>query len=554
MIDTASSVHGTELSLTLDAICPQTIHDALQRAVAIGPDIEAIVGPDTRWTFAELSAETARIRAALVASGVQRGDHVGVCLGNGARWISLFFAIGSIGAVTVPINTRFLGEEIAYVLRQAKVRTLFIADQFLRIDFIDMLRGICPAIDHRLPDPTFPHLEDVIVIGSDVPDGACSWSDFATRGTNDTPADCTADDILLMQFTSGTTSFPKGVMLAQKNMLTNAFFVGARVGLRPADRYHSARPFFHVAGTTLSILAALMHATTLITMERFEPGAALQQLESERCSHVSGNDTMVLMLLNHPDLKTRKLVLRGGWAAATPTVMKRFMYELGARQACTTYGMSETSPNLAISCWWEPDAVREQCLTRLQPGMEVRIRDVTSGKDCPPGTAGEILTRGWAIMQGYYDKPDETAAMFDDDGWLMTGDLGRLDENGRLEFIGRTREILRVGGENVSPREVEDVLHKHPKIRHAQIVGVPDERLDEVPAAFVVLKDGETANPADLLEWARTQMAGFKAPRYLEIVADFESIGMTASGKIKRKDLRAYAMKILGLSELDRTG
>ena len=535
-------------------LCPQTTDAALRRAVLIGPDIEAVVAPDGRMTYAELAREVAAIRAALVAAGIRRGDHVGICLGNSVRWVALFLAIGSIGAVTVPVNTRFRGDEIAYVLNQAKVRMLFLADRLLKIDFIEMVRGICPSIDAVLPGAEFPLLERIVVLGDDVPAGTTGWDMFMAGAEGEAEPDCTPDDVLLMQYTSGTTSFPKGVMLPHSNMLTNAYVVGTRVGLRTADRYHSARPFFHVAGTTLSILCSLQHVSTLVTMERFDAGEALKLLEDERCTHFTGNDTMVLMLLNHPDVKTRRLCLRGGWAAATPTVMKRFMTELGAREAVTTYGMSETSPNISVSCWWEPEEVRAQSLMRIQPGLELRIRDTETGEDCAVGTAGEIVVRGYSVMRCYFDKPKETAEVLSEDGWLSTGDLGRLDGNGRLEFVGRAKDILRVGGENVSPVEVEDVLHRHPKIRHAQVVGVPDRRLVEVPAAIVVLNPGQEAEAAELLDWAREQIAGFKAPRYLEIVSDFESIGMTASSKVKRKDLAAWAVKAFGLENEGLTG
>lgn len=534
-------------------LCAQTTAAALERAITLCPDVEAIVGPDGRVTYAELGARVAEIRAALVAAGVQHSDHVGLCAGNGVRWVALFLAISSLGAVTVPINTRFRTDEITYALRQSRVRTLFVVDKLLNVEFIPMLRAICPGIDNAaaaLPDPALPDLHKIIVIGADVPAGAQGWDDFMAGGRSlsaPPPVNCAPDDILLMQYTSGTTSFPKGVMLPHSNMLTNGFVVGGRMGLRAADRYHSARPFFHVSGTTLSILAAIHHCATLVTMERFEPAEALRLLEEERCTHISGNDTMVLMLLNHPDRKTRKLHLRGGWAAATPSVMRRFMHELGAREAVGTYGLSETSPNISVGCWWEPEELRLHSM-RLQPGIELRIRNTETGEDCAIGETGEILVRGWIVMRGYFDKPEETRATIDADGWLATGDLGVQPSEGRLTFAGRAKDILRVGGENVSPVEVEDFLHRHPKIRHAQAVGVPDARLVEVVAAVVVLNDGEQAEPEELLEWARGQMAGFKAPRYLMIIDDFESVGMTASSKVKRKDLAAFAARAFGLA------
>lgn len=525
--------------------CFLTVDAALSRAAALAPDVEAIVASDGRLTFAELAREVAMLRDALAAAGIKHGDHVGLCLGNGATWMSLFLALGSLGAVTVPVNTRFRAEELAYCLRQSRVMLLFIADRFLRVDFIAMLRGICPGLDDALPDPALPDLRRVVVVGDDVPAGATSFAAFQAAQA---PAEaaCAPDDVLLMQYTSGTTSFPKGVLLTHANMLGNAFVSGGRIGFRIADRYHSARPFFHVAGSTLSVLSALQHMVTLVTMNRFEPEEALRLMEAERCSHFAGNDTMALMLLNHPSRAQRKLHLRGAWAAASPAVMRRIIDELGARECVAGYGLSEASPNIAQSCWWEPEEVRIASRMRPQPGIEIRIRG-EDGADCPADAPGEIIVRGWNVMRGYYDKPAETAEALSPDGWLSTGDLGALDDDGRLRFLGRVKDIVRVGGENVSPAEVEDVLHRHPAVRQAAVVGVPDSRLMEVTAAFVIANEGTACEPDTVIAWCRGQMAGFKVPRHVWVVEEFESIGMTASSKVQKKPLAAHARKLLGL-------
>ena len=531
------------------ATCPLTTADALARAAFLAPDVEALVAGDGRLTYAEFAAEVARLRADLAAAGIGRGDHVGLCLGNGVAWVSLFLALGSLGAVTVPINTRFRAEEMAYALRQSRVGTLFIADRFLSIDFIVLLRSICPAIDTALPDPALPDLHRVVVLGADVPQAdvpaACLPFESLRTDAAPPPASCEPDDVLLMQYTSGTTAFPKGVLLTHRNMLGNAFVSGGRIGFRIADRYHSARPFFHVSGSTLSVLSALQHMVTLVTMDRFEPGAALRLMETERCTHFSGNDTMALMLLDHPGRAEHRLTLRGAWVAASPAVMRRVIDELGAAECVAGYGLSEASPNIAQSCWWEPEAIRVASRMRPQPGLELRIR--TDGTDLPPGQAGEIQVRGWSIMRGYYEKPAETAATLDAEGWLATGDLGRLGDDGRLEFLGRIKDIVRVGGENVSPAEVEDVLHRHPAIRQAAVVGVPDPRLIEVVATFVIPADGTTCDPQAIITWCAGQLAGFKVPRHVFVVDGFGAIGMTASSKVQKQKLAAHARHLLGL-------
>ena len=529
------------------SLCPLTTHATLTRAALLAPEVEAIVAPGSRLTFAGLETRVADIRDSLGALGVRHGDHVGLCLGNGPDWIAIFLALGSIGAITVPINTRLRAQEIAYALHQSRVTTLFMADRLLRVDFTAMLRTICPGIDTHLPDPALPDLRRLIVLGEDVPAAALTWTAFLAQRTPTAPA-CTPDDTLLIQYTSGTTAFPKGVLLRHRSMLGNGFVSGGRMGLRIADRFHSARPFFHVAGSSLSVLACLQHAATLVTMERFEPGEALALMETERCTHLSGNDTMALMLLNHPDRARRTLHLRGAWAAASPTIVQRIIDELGARECVVGYGLSEASPNIAQSCWWEPEDVRVSGAMRPQPGIEVRIVD-ERGAPLPAEANGEIQARGYTVMRGYFDKPAETAAALSPEGWLSTGDLGRLDTAGRLHFAGRAKDLIRVGGENVAPAEVEDILNRHPAIRQAVVVGVPDPRLMEVPCAFIILNDGhpEPGTAAAVLEWGRQNMASFKAPRYVQVVDGFEEIGMTASSKIQKKQLRDHATRLLGL-------
>lgn len=530
----------------LPDVCPLTTGAALRRAVAVGPEIEAVVSPQGRITYAELNAEVTRIRGALAASGVERGDHIALCLGNGPRWVALFLAISSLGAVTVPLNTRFQPDELAYALRQSRASRLFVTDRFLKIDFIAMLREICPGVDTALPDPGLPALREVIVLGDEVPAAARSWTDFIAHGSDARePSGCDADDVALIQYTSGTTAYPKGVLLTHRGMCANAFFSGARMGLRPGDRFHSARPFFHAAGSTLSVLASVQHVATLVTMDRFEPGEALRMMEAERCTHFSGNDTIALMLLGHPDLARRKLRLRGAWAAASPAIVRRIIDELRATECVVGYGLSEASPNIAQSAWWEDEEIRASGRMLPQPGVLVRIRDTDTGELCPPGHVGEIQVRGWNVMRGYHSMPDETKAVLSPDGWLSTGDLGKQGADGRLEFIGRAKELIRVGGENVSPAEIEDVLHRHPKIRQAAVVGVPDDRLMEVPFAFVVLAAGVAADPDEILSWTRDRLARFKVPRYLRVVDSFEAMGMTASSKVQKRHLSAYAEKLL---------
>jgi fatty-acyl-CoA synthase len=436
--------------------------------------------------------------------GIERGDHVGILMGNDEHWLSLFYGAALIGAVTVPVNTRFKTAEIDFCLRQADCKLLFYVNRFLGIDFGAMVR-----------ETRFRNAFD---IGKGLPSQPFS------------PVEVSPEDILLIQFTSGTTAYPKGVMLTHDNMLRDAWAAGTRVGIRADDRYFNCRPFFHVAGTTLSALMALVAGACLVTLPTFEAGAALEMMERERCTLVSGNDTLFQMMMGHPDFPKRTLRLRGGWAAAGPQTMRAIIDKLGAGAVCAAYGLSEASPNVVMSDWRDPEELRVQGLAKPHDGVELRI-----------SAEGEIQVRGWNVMRGYYNNPEANATAFTADGWLRTGDRGELTPDGRLRMSGRLKDVFRVGGENVAPAEVEEVLLAHPAVETAQVIGVPDARLGEVGCAYVTLKSG--TSEAELLDWCKQRCANFRVPRYLKIVEDFEAIGMTASGKVQKTKLREHALR-----------
>lgn len=449
----------------------------------------------------------------------------------------------------MPINTRLRPDEIRYQLAQGDVRLLFLADRLLNVDFLDLFAAVARGTGAGFPQPDLPSLAEVVLLGGGSAPHLRPLAEFlAAAGPEDAApfAAITPDMPALVQFTSGTTSLPKGALLSHGAMSRNASAVAARIGMAPGDRYLSARPFFHVAGTTLSILLSASCGATLVTMTRFEPGEAVRLMEREGCTHFSGNDTMFLMLLDEPRAQAVSR-LRGGWAAAGPQTMRRAMEELGAQGLVSCYGLSEASPNVAASDHRDPPADRIEGWMRVHEGVDLRIADPETGTALPPGSAGEIQLRGWPLMLEYYRMPAETAASFTPDGYLRTGDLGVLRADGQLRFAGRLKEIIRVGGENVSPQEIESVLLRHPQIAQAQVVGVPDPRLVEVPAAYVVPRAGQTLDPAALGGWLKDRIAGFKCPRHIAVVPSFDGFGMTASSKIRKQDLRADALARFGL-------
>jgi fatty-acyl-CoA synthase len=530
----------------------QNLEQALARAAAEWPDTEALVIAGRRLSYRGLEQSAQAIARALRAAGIGHGDHVAVCMGNAVEWVQFFYGAAIIGAVTVPVNTRFKADELAYCLKQADVKLLLTADRFLKIDFIAMLRQLCPALDYRLPDAALPQLGDIIVLGDNIPTGATDYNKWLARGAwapavNAKPVD--PDDTLLIQYTSGTTSYPKGVMLSHDNMLRNAACVAPRFDCGAGDRYYSARPFYHVAGTTLSMLAALTTGATLLSSPHFEPGEALRMMAEERCTITSGNDTMFLMMCSHPAFGRYPVRLKSGWASAGAEASRQIIEQMGMRGLCHAYGLSEASPNVCMS-WFDDDQdKRIGGWAHVLDDVEVEIRDPATGRAQPPGQPGEILVRGVSVMKGYYKMPEQTAQTIDAEGWLHSGDLGVMDAEGRLRFLTRVKDVFRVGGENVAPAEVEDVLHRHPAIKQAQVIGVPDPRLIEVPAAYIILRDGAAASPDDIIAWSRERMANFRVPRYVRIVDSFEHIGMTGSAKVQKNKLRAHALTDLGLQE-----
>ena len=393
---------------------PRTLGEFL---AAQPPRADALVTPTRRLSHGELLAAARSVARAMHGLGLRKGDHAAILMGNDEYWLTLFYGAALLGVVTVPVNTRFKAAELEFCLKQADCKAVFLAPTFLGNDYAAMLRGI--------------ELEHKVVLGE-----AC-WREFAARDRGQKiPSRVKPDDLLLIQFTSGTTAYPKGVMLTHDNMLRNAWAAALRMGVRPQDRYFNCRPFFHVGGSTLSALVCLVYGACLVTLPTFEAGAALAMMETERCTLTSGNDTIFQLLMGHADFSKRTLVLRGGWAAAGPETMKQIIHALGAKHICAAYGLAEASPNVVMSDWRDAEALRVQGLATPLPGLQLRTLD------------GEIQVRGWSVMRGYYNNPDATARAFTEDGWLRTGDLGELHAGGRLRMLGRLQDAYHATAES----------------------------------------------------------------------------------------------------------
>ncbi|MGZ3361186.1 MAG: AMP-binding protein, partial [Xanthobacteraceae bacterium] len=410
---------------------PKTLYAFVAERAETRGDAQALVTTTARLSYRSQRAAVRRAAKAMHALGVQRGDFVGILMGNDETWVTLFYAAAAIGAVTVPVNTRFKSAELAFCLAQADVKVLFTADRFLKIDFLSFLRAAEPALDHTLPGRALPLLHHVVVVGSEVPPAAISFDAFLALGDG-LPDDVLdgrigevrPSDLLLIQFTSGTTAYPKAVMLTHDNMLHNAWAVGQRMGITADDRYFNCRPFFHVAGTTLSLLVSLIAGACLVTLPTFEAGAALDMMARERCTLTSGNDTLFQLMMGHPRFDPALLCLRGGWAAAGPETIRNIIEKMGAREICVAYGLSEASPNVVLNDHRDPLDLRIAGLAKPHDGIEVRITRGDTGVVLPAGETGEIEVRGWNVMCGYYKNPQATTKALTSDGWLRTGDIG----------------------------------------------------------------------------------------------------------------------------------
>lgn len=524
------------------AILEETIGAVLERVTAAGPDTEALVEVATgrRWTYAQLNAEIDVVARGLMALGVDKGDRVGIWAPNCAEWIVVQFATAKIGAILVNINPAYRTHELAYVLNQSQVRTLIAATAFRSSDYVTMVAEVRPEC---------PDLTDVVFLGT------MDWDRLWDNQVDDAQlrarmATLVNTDPVNIQYTSGTTGFPKGATLSHRNILNNGFFVTELIRLTADDRLCIVPPFYHCFGMVMGTLGAVSHgATIVIPAPGFDAGATLAAIESERCTGVYGVPTMFITMLGHPDFADFDLSsLRTGIMAGSVCpveVMKRVVADMHMAEVAICYGMTETSP---VSCQTLIDDDLERrtaTIGRAHPHVEVKIVDPDTGETVERGQPGEFCTRGYSVMLGYWDEPGKTGQAIDADGWMHTGDLAVMRADGYCTIVGRIKDMVIRGGENVYPREIEEFLYTHPDVDDAQVVGVPDERFGEEICAWIRMKPGRAPlDAAAVRAFATGKLAHYKIPRYVVVVDEFP---MTVTGKIRKVDMREESVKILGL-------
>ncbi len=533
------------------------------------PDSDALVYADRnfRISYREFRDRCRDICRGLMAIGVRKGDHVAVWATNYPEWVLLQFATARMGAVLVTVNTAYRPFELEYLLRQSDTGSLVLIDGFKDVGYPDTLYEICPELKTarpgRLRSEKFPFLRNVVHIGPGKLPGMFQWEEMMEMGRaipptalSDLEASCEPDDVICLMYTSGTTGFPKGVMLTHRNLVMNGYSIGECMKLTEADRLCIPVPFFHCFGCVLGTMACVTHGTAMVPLEHFNPIGVLEAVTKERCTGLHGVPTMFIAELEHlasvPPGTYDLSSLRTGIMAGSPCpveVMKSVMGRMNLREITIAYGLTESSPVVTQTRVDDSLERRVGTVGRVLPGVEAKIVHPETRAALPPGAQGELATRGYHVMKGYYRNVEATSEVVDRDGWLYTGDLAQVDDDGYYRITGRSKDMIIRGGENIYPREIEEFLYNHPHVLDVQVVGVPSAKYGEEVAACVRLRPGATGTAEEIIGFCKGKIARYKVPRYVAFVDDYPK---TASGKIQKYKLREWLTAELGLEEVAR--
>ncbi len=543
----------------------RTLTDWLKENARMHPDNEAVVAVESgvRYTWKTFDEITTLCARGLMAKGIGAGDKVAIWATNKPEWLILMFATAKIGAILVTVNTNYKQFELEYLLRQSDTKMLVMIPSLKDNNYTEHLLGIVPELKDskvgELSSAKLPFFKYAVIIGSGevTPSGFMNFADlYSAAGSVSEKAEQEAEsrvschDVVNMQYTSGTTGFPKGVMLTHYNVTNNGLFMGDCMAFTPEDRLLIVVPLFHCFGCVLGVETSLTHCTTMVLMERYNPIKEMKMLQNERCTAVHGVPTMFIGMLEHPDFDQFDFShLRTGIMAGSPCpikTMRDVTEKMHLPELVITYGQTECSPGMTMSRTDDPLELRVTTVGKLLPHTEGKIVDPETGLTVPNGVPGEICTRGYHIMKGYYKMPEATRQAVDEDGWLHTGDIGSIDDNGYFKITGRLKDMIIRGGENIYPREIEEFLYTHPLVRDVQVVGVPDEKYGEEVLAFIILREDASCTEEEMIEYVQNGLSRFKAPRYVRFVDAFP---LTASGKIQKFKLRDMGVKLLHLEK-----
>ena len=560
-MSTSSYVHGASDKQLIG----QTIGRFFDEACARHGAREALVvrHQNVRLSYAELKQKVDALACSLMRLGLEPGERIGIWSQNNMEWALTQFATAKAGLVLVNINPAYRRSELEYALNKVGCRALVLSPAFKSSDYLEMIGDLAPELTHCEPgllrSHRLPTLEMVIRMGEGQSPGMLDFNALLRSPTRDELTELALlgerlqfDEAINIQFTSGTTGNPKGATLSHHNILNNGYFVGEAIALTENDRLCIPVPLYHCFGMVMGNLGCLTHGATMVyPSEAFEPLACLQAVAEERCTGLYGVPTMFIAMLDHPQFAGFDIAsLRTGIMAGSPCpteVMKRVVDKMNMREVTIAYGMTETSPVSFQSGTDDPLERRVSTVGRVQPHCEVKIID-NEGRIVPRGTPGELCTRGYSVMLGYWDDEAKTAEALDRAGWMHTGDLATIDEEGYCKIVGRIKDMVIRGGENLYPREIEEFLYRHPKVLDVQVVGVPDEKYGEELCAWIIVREGETLSADEIKAFCQGQIAHYKIPRYIKFV---DSFPMTVTGKIQKFQIREQMKRELGLDEAD---
>lgn len=552
-------MHDDMLNITVGKLLEEVAHKF--------PDKEAIKYTDRpyRRTWKEFNEESERIARGFMAMGIGKGDHVAIWATNVPEWLLTLFACAKIGAVLVTVNTAYKVFELEYLLRQSDSRALVLIDGWKKSNYVEIMNELCPDLANSVPgqysNPRLPFLRTVIYAGNkeEAPAGMYHWNELETLGEEVPYSRFKAvydstdpQEIVNMQYTSGTTGFPKGVMLTHYNIVNNGKGIGDCMKFTENDKLCIVVPFFHCFGLVLATMASLTHCTSMVPVDLYEPKKVMDAICGEHCTAFHGVPTMYIAMLEHPDFDKYDFShMRTGIMAGSPCpvqVMRQVIDKMHMPEITITYGQTEASPATTMTNTDDSLELRVSTVGRSMAHVETKIVDPETGETLGPGVPGEFCARGYNIMKGYYKMEEATRQAIDEDGWLHSGDLAIVDENGYYKITGRIKDMIIRGGENIYPKEIEEFIYTHDKVSDVQVIGVPSQKYGEEVMACVILKENETMTEEELKDYVSHSMARHKVPRY---IAFMEAFPMTASGKIQKFKLREWAVDYLQLHDAD---
>lgn len=541
----------------------ETIGEFFERQVESQGDREFMVYPDRdlRFTYKEFDERVNMLAKGLLSIGITKGDHVGIWAKNVPDWLTFLFATAKIGVVLVTVNTAYKGHELDYILKQSDMKALAIIDGFKDVNYIETIYNLIPELKTHprgnLKCKEYPYLKNIIYVGQEKHRGMYNTNELMLLGKhqnddelNRVKSSLSNEDVINMQYTSGTTGFPKGVMLTHRNILNNGYGIGHRMKFTEEDRLCIPVPLFHCFGIVLGVLAIISHGGTIVMVELFDPLLVLSAIHKEKCTAVHGVPTMFIAELTHPmfdmfDMSSLRTGIMAGSTCPIET-MKEVMDKMNMTEITIVYGLTESSPGMTQSSADDSIERKANTVGVAFDDVEVKIVDTETGNELGPGETGEICCRGYNIMKGYYKMPDKTKEVIDEDGWLHSGDLATVDEDGYYTIVGREKDMIIRGGENIYPREIEEFLFTINGVKDAQVAGIKDEKYGEIVGAFIIKEEDSDIREEDIRDIATQKIARYKVPKHVFFVDEFP---LTASGKIQKYKLSELGLELVKKKE-----